>query len=575
MGRVNDQKMPGERLRKGYWKAGQAVLLVLVTALAVTACSPADFSRADNPDSRIPELTLLTNTENYDPARYHAAHQVAEWWRELGLAVDVIPMEFNDLTHAVRNLEPEDKNWHAFTMSWTGRVERADPDMFIYSIAHSSQAGMRGNNYFEYRNTEYDALAEAQRRVTDPDVRRQIVFAAQEKLAQDVPYITLFYRRVVQAYRQDRWNTMTFMAGEGLYHEWLPFHAKPRREQPEEEPVRLVIASNQEPSSMNPLTASTVWEWKLLRLMYDKLARVNQYFQPEPWAAREIRQVDDVTVEVVLREGMTFHDGRPVRPEDVLFTYALMQHYQISYFNAFTEPISEISLKGDGTIVFRLKEPFSAFVTMTLAQIPILPEHLWEEILPELEEGAATDMGPIPLVGSGPLVFNSWEPGRWIRFRKHPNYFAAADIQIDELIYSLYPDPEGVFAALLSGEADMTGINLEPAMIPTAEASPDLEVIQVPDLGFHYLGLNCGRPPFDDPVMRRAAAMAVDLDLIVTDLLGGYGDTGGAGQPISTGNVFWKNPEVTRYSFDITAARKMLEEAGYSWDEQGRIHWKE
>ncbi|WP_283409213.1 ABC transporter substrate-binding protein [Anoxynatronum buryatiense] len=557
------------------------ISLTLAVLVIFAACDLAPASLPGSADRRIPPLTLLTNTESYDPVRYHAAHQIAAWWRELGFEVEVIPMEFNELTYAVRNFDPEEKDWDAFTMSWTGRVERADPDMFIYSIAHSSQAGIMGNNYCEYRNEAYDALAEAQRRVMNPDVRREVVYAAQEKLAKDVPYVTLFYRRVVQAYRQDRWENMTAMAGEGLYHEWLPFHARPIDRQPlDEEPMRLVIASNQEPSSLNPLTASTVWEWKLLRLMYDKLARVNQYFQPKPWAARDIRQVNDITIDVILREGMTFHDGQPVRPEDVVFTYNMMRERGVTYFAAFLDPIKEVVLLPDRTIRFRLKEPYAAFITMTLAQIPILPEHLWSEFLHEYEIAAPATPGasenvPVPLVGSGPLFFETWDHGKQITFRKDPHYFAADDVALDELVYSLYPDTESLMQALLSGEADMTGVNLEPDQLPVAEAFAEIQVIQVPDLGFHYLGFNCSRPPFDDPVMRQAAAMAMDLEHLVSQYLNGMGDVGGAGQPISTGNVFWKNPTVTQYPFDITKAREMLQEAGYTWDEQDRICWKE
>lgn len=549
----------------------QVFLLILATWLFLTSCAPPGVSGTASQGKPIPPLTLLTNTESYDPVRYHAAHQIADWWQRLGFEVEVVPMEFNDLTHAVRNFEPEEKRWDAFTMSWTGRVERADPDMFIYSIAHSSQAGIRGNNYYEYRDLIYDGLAEAQRRTMNPDVRREVVYAAQEKLAQDVPYVTLFYRRVVQAYRQDRWENMTAMAGEGIYHEWLPFHARPLDlETDEAVPLSLVIASNQEPSSLNPLTASTVWEWKLLRLMYDKLARVNQYFQPKPWAAREIRQVDDTTIDVVLREGMTFHDGSPVRPEDVVYTYHMMAEQGVTYFAAFLDPIGTVGLLRDGTIRFRLKEPYAAFITMTLAQIPILPEHLWQAYLDENDENA-----PIPLVGSGPLIFQFWEKEDQVIFRKHPDYFAASDVAFDQLIYRLYPDTEGVLQALISGEADMTGVNLEPEQLPLAEASEELRVIQVPDLGFHYLGFNCSRPPFDDVIMRQAAAMAIDLECLVATYLCGMGDVGGAGQPISTGNVFWKNPDVPQYPFDTVKAREMLQEAGYTWDEQGRICWKE
>lgn len=563
-----------QRKEKTTGLKGIGLLLLVMAFLA--ACGPANTGIKAASPGPLPPLTLLTTTEDYDPARYQAAYQVAQWWEALGLTVEVVPLEFNELSNAVRNHYPEDKNWDAFMMSWTGRVERGDPDMFIYSISHSSQAGVMGNNYYEYNSPAYDALAEAQRRVADPEVRRYVVHEAQEVLARDIPFVTLYYRYVVQAYRNDLWENINTMTGEGLYHEWLPLHANPVRpasDQPS--PVQMVIASNQEPDSLNPMTASTVWEWKLLRFMYDKLARVNQHFQPEPWAALEINQVDDLTVDVKLREDMHFHDDTPVEPEDVLFTFQYMKEHNISYFNAFLQPIDKVSLLRDGTIRFQLKEPYAPFVTMTLAQIPILPEHLWKHLLEEQGVEHPSQLQEVPLVGSGPLRFHSWEPGQVIRLDRYDDYFAAWDIDMESLFYRLYPDTEGVFQAIMSGEAHMTGVNLEPAFIERAKASEWVTLVQVPDIGFHYLGFNNHKPPFNDLAFREAATRAIDLEYLVKELLQGYGDPGGAGQPISTGNPFWKNPGVTTYPYDLATAREVLAAAGYSWDEAGRLCQKE
>jgi len=514
----------------------------------------------------IPTITLYTNTEKYDPVRYYAAYDIANWWQELGLDVEVVPMEFLDLINESQIPETEERGWHAFILGQSGRIERADPDMFIYTFYHNARFG--------YRDAEYEALADAQRRVSDSGTRQRIVFAAQEILARDVPFLTLYYRHVVQAYRYDRWEHMTALAGEGIFHEWLPFYIYPKHDDGLNSisDLPVVIASNHEPESLNPLTAATVWEWKILRMFYDKLARVNLFFQPEPWAAQEIIQVDSLTVDVILRDDMTFHDGYPVRPEDVVFSYNFIRDTQIRYLSTFIDPIQEVVLLEDGTIRFILKEPFSAFYAMTLAQIPILPEHLWAPLRETFTEEIPKEMGQYPLVGSGPLVFTDWEPGKWLRFKKNHNHFAAEDISIETLIYRLYPDVEDIFTALLNGEADITGVNLEPDMIPRALDDENIQVVQVPDIGFVYLGFNCSVPPFDDPVMRQAAVMAIDLDAIVEKYLNNYGDIGGAGQPISPGNRFWKNPHVTRYSFDIEQARGMLKAAGYSWDNQGRIY---
>ncbi len=537
----------------------------VVPAFLIGFLLPACGRRDTVPHARtgdlVPVLNLLTTTREYDPARHQAAYEVAQWWQALGLNTQVTPLPFNELTEALRDRSPDEKDWHAFMYGWSGRVERGDPDMFIHAINHSSQAGGAGYNYSEYSNPEFDALAEAQRRIADPELRRTVVHAAQEILAEDVPFIALYYRHVLHAYRRDRWDNMTAMAGEGLYHEWLPFHAVPLQKTAR----RLVVAGVQEPHTLNPLAAATVWEWNLLRLLYDKLARVNPFFRAEPWAAEEIRQMDDTLFEVTLRPDMRFHDGKPVRPEDVLFSFNFMITRDTAYFRPFLEPIESVVLMESGAVRFRLRRPYAPFVASTLAQIPILPEHLWRDW--------NSNQSDVPLVGSGPLIFDEWIPGRHIRLAAWPDYFASAEIHMTGLEYRMYPDPVSVLEALLKGEADMSGSLLDPKSIPVIESVPELAAALTPDIGFHFMGFNCHSPPFNCRVMREAASRAIDLEALVERLLDGHGDPGGPGQSISTGNPFWKNQAVPFHPFDPQRARQTLAEAGYTWDETGRLRY--
>lgn len=560
---MNQLEHKNFKRKVSYFSMVLIVLFLFSTALFFT-CRGSSGQDGSLRGSPVPSITLLTTTREYDPVRYYSAYRVAEWWNELGLKVNVVPLEFNMLTASVRDYDSEKMDWHVYMYAWTGRVERADPDMFIFSINHSSQTRSAGNNYQGYSNPKFDALAEAQRRITDPEVRRVVVHAAQELLAEDVPFVTLHYRYVLHAYRNKDWSNATLMPGEGLYHEWVPFHIRPLSNRHSNNSVDkwLVIAGNQEPGSLDPITAATVWEWKLLRMMYDKLARVNRNFRPEPWAAESIKYINDRLVEVVLRPGMKFHDGFPVRPRDIKFTFEYMMNSDIPYFNAFLKPISSIDITDEGHIQFHLHQPYSPFVACTLAQIPILPEHLWK--------GKADD-DIIPLVGSGPLRFAEWKKGKSIKFEKYSDYFAASDIHIAGIEYRLFPDSKAMLQALINGDADMTGASLEPEFVDEIKNYPDLRLIQVPDIGFHFMGFNCYIPPFNNKALRKAAARSMDLQVIVDDLLDGYADPGGPGQSISTGNPFWKNHDIKPHVFDIEEARKILQNAGYTWNKQGRL----
>lgn len=518
------------------------------------------FSREEN-YVLVDPILIVTTTEEYDAARYNSAFKIASWWEELGMSVIVEPMEFRDLMVRIRDQEPEKKDWDAFMLLWTGRVERADPDMFIFSIGHSSQVVAMGNNIGSYKSNEYDALAEAQRRITDIELRRTVVHAAQEVLAKDIPYITLFYRYLHSAYSTDFLHPIEPMAGEGLFHEWLPYYAKPLSHFDD---FILSVAGNQEPASLNPLTANSVWEWKLLRYMYDKLARVNQSFVPEPWAAESITYIEDDMIEVILKPHLTFHDGMPVTAEDVKFSFDLMKEQNVAYFDAFIKPIKKITIEGDYKIIFTLHEPYAPFLTMTLSQIPILPKHLWQpwSLNPSTE---------IPLIGSGPLVFNTWKENEYIKFDRYNNHFSSENISIKGLKYMIYSNLIELVEAMERGDSHVSGAYITPDILPQLNKSSHLRVVESSDIGFYIFGFNCLRSPFDDRVFREAVARATDLNYLVENIIDGYGDIGGAGQPISTGNPFWRNDQVTIYEFDIEKAKSVLKEAGYRWTDEGKL----
>ncbi|OWZ83724.1 ABC transporter substrate-binding protein [Natranaerobius trueperi] len=550
-------------------------LIVLMTILSLSAffigCGGEKATSDDlDPDRLVPEIRLVTSTADDNPIRNEAALLIEDWWGELGLEVDVQPQEFNSLVNRVLS-DPDNKDFEAYMLGWSGRVERSDPDMFLYSLYHSSQAIDGGNNSSAFKSDEYDELASAQRREMDLDSRQEIVMDAQELLAKEVPDITMYYRDEIQGYNNERWGNLPSMAGEGIFNEQFPYEAKPLTDDKE-----FVIANSTNFDTFNPFAADTVYEWKFLRLVYDKLVRLDENFEPQPWAAKELEVKEDTVVDVVLRDDLEFHDDNPVRPEDVKFTFDYMIEEGLPYFDAFLRPIKGIELLEDNTIRFNLKEPYAPFITNTLGQIPILPEHIWADIMEEKNlDHPSQFTNDEYVVGSGPFEFDNWERGEYIRLVKNEDYFKADEIDVEAIRYDKYGHSEGVFGALENKTADINENTFDPEYVSRAEDLEHLNVVYEPDIGFDYLGLNNSAEPFNDPSMRKAVAHAVNLEEIVDILLYGYGDIAGPGQPISTGNEMWRNDDVKEYPFDIDKAREILKDAGYEWDSQGRLYFPE
>lgn len=503
----------------------------------------------------LPSITLTTTTESYDPIRYEAAFIVAERWRELGFDVNVAPTEFS--TALERFYDQQD--FDVTILGWSGRTDRLDPQFFL-STLDSREAYLGGNNPGGYANSDFDELFDAQSQEFDLDERQQIVMQMQELYKSDIPVVVLFHRDEVVAFNHEAFGGFNPMAGEGLYSEWGPMEAVAEGER-----KTLRIGGPQEPDNLNPLSSTSVWGWKWMRLYYDRLVRLSADVEPLPWAAESVDQVDDTTIAITLRDGMTFHDGEAVTAEDVAFTYNYYLDQQYGYFSSYLSVLDNAEQIDELTVHFHLKEPSASFASISLSQIPILPEHIWSEI----EDASLLSPSDTPTIGSGPFKYERFDRGEFMAISKFEDHFHADEIDIDGVEFIIYADMEGVYTGLQTGQIDVTAWRMEPGQISLAEGEEHLTVVNVPDFGYFHMTYNTLREPFDDRAVRRALTMATDRERMVNVLLDGRGEVGSS--IIAPVNTFWHESFVERFDFDMEAARAELEEAGYSWDSDGRI----
>lgn len=534
-------------------------LLVCVALLLSLTVQPI---LAQTTGEKVPSITILSSMPEANMVNYEMAQEAVEELRKLGVDATAQPMDFAVLLDVIYG---DTMDYDAYTIGWSGRIERLDPDMFIHSINHSDNAIPGGNNTNRYRNPEFDALADAQRSEMDLEKRREIVFEAQEVLAEDVPHITLYSRATIQAYNKDKYSDVLNLPGEGVFNEWTPFQVKPLTDD-----KVLKVASNVNIDDMNPLSSKSVYGWRNLRLIYDKLVRLSPETQPLPWAAESWDVVKDDVIDVTLRQGMTFHDGEPVTVEDVKFSYELFINEKTEYFASFLQPIKSIEITGENTVRFNLNAPYAPFITNTLAQIPILPQHVWENI------ENPTTYPNLEAIGSGPFKVEHFRTGEELYVSRFDDYFQQP--LIDGYIFQIFAAPEGVLTALELGTVDMVSFDLVPAHTNQIKENAGgkfdhLELTEAPDIGFFFLGLNLDRAPFSNKAFRIALAHLVDYDLAIDVHLDGYGARGGAGLVIVEANTFWHNPDVPIYdTYDPDKAREILEEAGFTWDSSGQMY---
>ena len=141
----------------------------------------------------VPALTILGPGPAYDPLRATFNQWISEWMRELGIPVESELTGFNTI------LDPVfvEANYDMYILGW-GLGNIAFPDYFE-SFWHSrNDTATTGNfNTPGYNDPEYDAMVDEFMNSTDLDAARDIAFDMQVKLAEDLPYLTLFYKQVV------------------------------------------------------------------------------------------------------------------------------------------------------------------------------------------------------------------------------------------------------------------------------------------------------------------------------------------------------------------------------------------
>ena len=319
--------------------------------------------------------------------------------------------------------------------------------------------------------------------------------------------------------------------------------------------VRAAILSDE--ATLNPYTYVTGFPgWNLLMLQYDSIMQIDTDGVPQPWLAESVEASDDGTVYTVsLAEGITWQDGETLDAQDVVFTVGYYQEYTgVSRFTSALAGVESVEAPDDLTVVFTLSAPNPAFPLSALADVPILPEHIWSEVTtPDeyvFEEGN---------VGSGPYRLAEYVPNQSYTFEANPDYFRGAPA-VERLVLVQFADDAGALAAMNTGEVDVIFRPVAPEQIELLDAQEGIEILQGPEYTNQLFYYDMEQAPFDDRVVRQAISMAIDRqDLVDTVFLGAA----------TVGNAGWIHPDSPVYNdavetpYDVAGAQQMLEEAGY------------
>ncbi|MHA7882451.1 ABC transporter substrate-binding protein [Nitratireductor rhodophyticola] len=514
---------------------------------------------------QIRTIDLFTRPQAAQPQEFQSIQLIAQEWRKLGLDVNVRVMPWEQMSDVVWY---QRDNWDATAWQMVGRPERSDPDEIVFNLFHSTTAD-KGYNFIGYLNPEYDTVVEAERVEIDEAKRKELIDKAQEILAADQPNMMLVHPKQTFAFDKTVWDPASVVeqSGIGIRNTWTFMSLTPNGDQKD-----IILNSGDNVQAINPLYISGGVDSWVFELVYDRLVRVGPDGLPKAWAADSYEWKDDKTIAVTLREGMKWHDGEPVTPEDVKFSFETAVSGEAPMYAPFATNIENIAIDGS-TITFTLKQPAASFVTSSLAKINLIPKHVWEPIIADLktkEENAESYQEEMP-IGSGPFRFERWLTNEEIVLSANKDHFNAP--KAERWILRIVPNVEAALGMLRSGELNfLAEFSGDPqVLLQAAEQDGDLETVSTVEMGFRYVAFNNRRPPFDDPAFRRALSSAVDRRLIVKAAYRGYAEP--SNSVVSPALGFWHNAAVVEgFEAGHDVAVKILEDAGYTL-EGGRLHY--
>jgi peptide/nickel transport system substrate-binding protein len=324
--------------------------------------------------------------------------------------------------------------------------------------------------------------------------------------------------------------------------------------QSEASEVRISIASDQ--WGLTPYDYNTGYPgYIMMSLLYDNLL----WFGPDgaliPWLAAEYDVTEDgLTWTFTLQPEAVWHDGEPVTAEDVAFTMDFIKNNQhLRWTDPVTTMIDSVEVVDEHTAVFNLTAPAPGFALLVAADIPILPQHIWQDAA--LVWGEPVD---VPAIGSGPYSLVEHATDVMYRMEANPNYWGG-EPQVDRLIFVIISDLNGQMTALRSGEVDFATGYVPPELVADINADAGVTIARAPGFVVDYVGMHTDRAPLNDTTFRLALSYAVDVEAITDVLYGEYAVPGSPGYVPPSAP--WATPFEQLYDPDQAIA--MLEDAGY------------
>jgi ABC-type transport system substrate-binding protein len=333
----------------------------------------------------------------------------------------------------------------------------------------------------------------------------------------------------------------------------------------------MIVTYKDDVSTLDPAIGYDWQNWSMIKSLFDGLMDYEPgttELRPDLAESYEISE-DGLVYTFSLRDGVTFHNGRPMTAEDVKYSLERVVNPEtqspgagffgmIEGFDALNggeaEELSGVRVVDDRTLEITLSRPDATFLhVMALNFAHVVPREAVEE--------SGQDFGREP-VGTGAYRLAEWTLGQRVVFERNEDYWREGLPKLDQITFEIGQEPNVALLRLQRGEVDILGDPIPPAQFLQVRDDPEWgdNIVEGGQLHTGYVTMNVNVEPFDDPKVRQAVNMAINKDRIV-QIINNRGVP--ANQPLPPSMPGYAD-DYEGYAYDPEGAKALLEDSGHA-----------
>lgn len=334
----------------------------------------------------------------------------------------------------------------------------------------------------------------------------------------------------------------------------------------------LRVATTTEFQTFNPFIATGAGDQQITLGIYPQLTQTAKNGDPEPYLATKWKTSPDrLTWTFTLRPGLKWSDGQPLTAKDVAWTYNLIMKNSaagtangqlVSNFKSVTAPSST-------SLVITTKSP-EANIANIGDTIPVVPQHVWAKHVKDI--GSFKNQST-PVVGYGPWKLTGYAVNQYATLKSNPDYYAGAPA-FKTLVVQYFSSSDAAVEALRSGALDEID-DLSAAQYQSLKNVSGIGTYPTESNIWQAIEVNTGartrsgkkfgngNPLLANPAVRKALALSINRQQLVTKVLDGLGEPGAGYWPPAFQQYWWTPPASESEAYNPAKANQVLDAAGF------------